>query len=51
MSLGVGPSTFYDMFTWIRHKVYKTDRNFQRFHVRRYTEREALKVKAGAKTQ
>ncbi len=51
MSLGVGPSTFYDMFTWIRHKVYKTDRNFQRFHVRRYNERQALKAKAGTKTQ
>ena len=51
MSLGVGPGTFYDMFTWIKHKVYEKDRNFQRFHIGRYKEREALKAKGGPKTQ
>lgn len=44
MSLGLGPGTFYDMFTWVRHKVYERDANFQRFHVQRYHEREALKA-------
>ncbi len=44
MSLGVGPGTFYDMFTWVRHKIYERDKNFQRFHVQRFHEREALKA-------
>ncbi|KUO54599.1 MAG: hypothetical protein APF80_06770 [Alphaproteobacteria bacterium BRH_c36] len=43
MSLGVGPGTFYDMFVWVRAKVYETDRNFQRFHLMRFDERKALK--------
>lgn len=43
MSLGVGPGTFYDLFVWVRAKVYETDRNFQRFHLMRYEERKALK--------
>lgn len=42
MSLGVGPGTFYDIFTWVKHEVYKTDRNFQRFHLARYDERQKL---------
>ncbi|MBU1210196.1 MAG: thioredoxin family protein [Alphaproteobacteria bacterium] len=42
MSLGVGPGTFYDMFVWVRAKVYETDRNFQRFHLMRFDERKAL---------
>lgn len=46
MSLGVGPGTFYDMFTWVRHKVYQRDANFQRFHIGRYREREALEASA-----
>ncbi|MDX2288522.1 MAG: thioredoxin family protein [Hyphomicrobiaceae bacterium] len=41
MSLGVGAGTFYDLFVWIRHKVYETDRSFQRFHLTRHAEREA----------
>lgn len=46
MSLGVGPGTFYDIFTWVKHEVYKKDWNFQRFHLARYEERQALS-KAG----
>ena len=33
---------FYDMFTWVRAKVYEKDRNFQRFHLQRYDEREQM---------
>jgi hypothetical protein len=40
MHLGFGAPTFYDMFTWVRAKVYEKDRNFQRFHIARTTERE-----------
>ncbi len=43
MSLGIGAGTFYDLFVWIRHKVYEKDRNFQRFHLGRYAEREATR--------
>ncbi len=42
MSLGFGPGTFYDLFVWVRAKVYEQDRNFQRFHVARSNERDAL---------
>lgn len=45
MSLGFGPGTFYDVFVWIRAKVYDEDRNFQRFHLARHAEREALAKK------
>lgn len=48
MNLGIGAGTFYDMFVWIRHKIYEQDRNFQRFHLARYHEREALAVNAPA---
>ncbi len=46
MNLGIGPGTFYDMFVWVDAKVYESDRNFQRFHLKRYEEREALKNKS-----
>lgn len=39
MHLGMGPGTFYDMFTWVRTKTYKKDRNFQRFHIERERQR------------
>lgn len=39
MSLGFGPATFYDLFVWVRAKVYEQDRNFQRFHIARMAER------------
>ena len=42
MGLGVGPGTFYDMFTWIRIKGYESGEHFQRFHIRRLNEREAI---------
>jgi hypothetical protein len=40
MHLGFGAPTFYDMFTWVRAKVYEKDRNFQRFHMARTVERQ-----------
>ncbi|MCB1505212.1 MAG: thioredoxin family protein [Hyphomicrobiaceae bacterium] len=50
MNLGIGPGTFYDMFSWIRAKVYEKDRNFQRFHLERFAEREKIeKEKAAGK--
>jgi thioredoxin-related protein len=39
MSLGFGAATFFDLFTWIRTKIYEKDRNFQRFHIARMNER------------
>ena len=44
MQLGIGAGTFYDMFTWIRVKLYEKDRNFQRFHVARSQERDAARA-------
>jgi hypothetical protein len=41
MSLGFGPATFFDLFVWVRSKVYLRDRNFQRFHIARMQERDA----------
>ena len=34
-----GPYTFYDMFTWVKVKGYKTAEHFQKFHARRLKER------------
>jgi thioredoxin-related protein len=48
LPLGFGADTFYDLFVWVRHKVYEQDRNFQRFHIARAAEREALGAKAPA---
>ncbi|MEZ5815673.1 MAG: thioredoxin family protein [Hyphomicrobiaceae bacterium] len=47
LPLGFGAATFYDLFAWIRSKVYEKDGNFQRFHIARMTEREAAKAKDG----
>lgn len=44
LPLSFGPLTFYDLFVWVRHKIYERDRNFQRFHISRIAEREALKA-------
>ena len=44
LPLSYGPHTFYDLFVWVRHKIYARDRNFQRFHIARIGEREALKT-------
>jgi hypothetical protein len=48
LSLSYGRDTFYDLLVWLRHKIYERDGNFQRFHISRIAEREALK--AAAKT-
>lgn len=45
MNLGIGAYTFYDMFTWVRARIYEKDRNFQRFHIERMSLREAAKPK------
>jgi thioredoxin-related protein len=53
LPLSYGRDTFYDLFTWVRLKLYERDRNFQRFHISRIAEREALKTvppDKGAKT-
>jgi hypothetical protein len=50
MSLGVGPGTFYDLFTWVRTKVYDKDRNFQRFHLERVKLRDEIAAKSGKPT-
>ena len=47
LPLGFGADTFHDLFVWVRHKIYERDRNFQRFHIARYNEREALKTAKG----
>jgi thioredoxin-related protein len=49
MSLGFGPATFYDLFTWVRTKSNERDRNFQRFHIARMQERDAAAVPAKPK--
>jgi hypothetical protein len=48
MHLGIEAGTFYDMFAWVRAKVYEKDRNFQRFHLDRAAAREALKAGAAS---
>jgi hypothetical protein len=47
LPLAFGPDIFYDLFVWVRHKIYEHDRSFQRFHIARYGEREALKAAKG----
>lgn len=47
LPLGFGADTFYDLFVWVRHKIYTQDRNFQRFHIARAAERGALKAAKG----
>lgn len=43
MMLGIGPGTFYDMFVWVRANVYKSEPNFQRFHLDRVKARDAMR--------
>jgi len=45
LPLSFGPNTFYDLLVWVRHKLYERDRSFQRFHLARIAEREALQRK------
>ncbi len=47
LPLGFSADTFYDLFVWVRAKVYARDPNFQRFHIARYAEREAIKAAKG----
>jgi hypothetical protein len=47
LPLGFGAATFFDLFVWIRARIYETDPNFQRFHVARMAEREAQKAAPG----
>ena len=47
LPLSYGRDTFYDLFVWVRHKVYARDKSFQRFHISRIGECEA--PKAGGK--
>jgi len=47
LPLSFGRDTFYDLLVWVRHKVYEHDRSFQRFHIPRIAEREALAVGQG----
>jgi thioredoxin-related protein len=42
LPLSYGHDTFYDLLVWLRHKIYAHDGNFQRFHIARIAEREAL---------
>jgi thioredoxin-related protein len=49
LPLSYGQHTFYDLFVWVRHKIYERDRNFQRFHISRLAERQALKAAASPK--
>jgi thioredoxin-related protein len=44
LPLSFGRDTFYDLFVWVRLKLYERDKNFQRFHIARIAEREALKA-------
>lgn len=48
LPLGFGPATFIDLFAWIRVKAYETDPNFQRFHIARMAERDALTAPAAS---
>src|SRR5262245_20108984 len=51
LPLSYGRDTFYDLFVWVRHKLYERDRSFQRFHISRIGEREALKAAPAAQRQ
>jgi len=44
LPLSYGRDTFYDLFVWVRHKIYEHDKNFQRFHISRIAERAVLKT-------
>jgi len=49
LPLSYGQHTFYDLFVWVRHKLYERDRNFQRFHIARIAERQGLMAAQPAK--
>ncbi len=39
----VGMHTVYDIFTWVKHKVYEKQPSFQRFHIARINHRRAMR--------
>ncbi len=47
LPLSFGADTFYDLFVWVRLRIYVRDRNFLRFHIARHAEREALRATKG----
>jgi thioredoxin-related protein len=49
LPLSYGQHTFYDLFVWVRHKIYQSDRNFQRFHISRIADRDAPKAGTSSK--
>jgi thioredoxin-related protein len=50
LPLSFSADTFYDLCVWVRLKLYERDRNFQRFHIARIAEREALKRDRSGRT-
>jgi thioredoxin-related protein len=44
LPLSFSHDTFYDLFVWVRLKLYQRDRSFQRFHIARIAERQALQA-------
>jgi hypothetical protein len=44
LPLSFSRDTFYDLVVWVRLKLNERDRSFQRFHIARIAEREALKL-------
>src|SRR5215470_6899770 len=44
LPLSFSRDTFYDLVVWVRLKLYERDRSFQRFHIARSAEREALRA-------
>lgn len=42
LPLSFGSAAFVDLFGWVRARIYETGTTFQRFHVARMAEREAL---------
>ena len=49
LQAGLGADSVYDMLVWVRARIYEQDRNFQRFHIARITEREAHAAGAAPK--
>ncbi|MGE0204405.1 MAG: thioredoxin family protein [Hyphomicrobiaceae bacterium] len=41
----IGTGTIYDMFVWVKHKIYAQEPNFQRFHIQRIAERQDMRKK------
>ena len=39
----VGRNTIYDVFTWVKHRIYEKRPSFQRFHIARINQRRAMR--------